>query len=262
MDYRALVAAALMAAAAFDAHAGAALVEFRGSELVISDDGIERPPAALIGSVLTLSIENGDAVDVRIDRLRPDPGVPEGDVILYDLSVVGEDGEWTPVCEPEADGAPHAILQPVADGRIAIFCTGGALGKCIRMGYRPWAVRDGVALGPYWRACVKMIRADYCGDDQPTTLNNMLIDLYDRLGIQKPGANAELTFESAWDEDGAICVAHPRVPQNVTLEALAGNCPRLVDRLGTICTKEAAAGLGTPLIFNASRGDGIPEQDR
>jgi hypothetical protein len=54
-------------------------------------------------------------------------------------------------------------------------------------------------------------------------------------------------------------MAHPRVPQNITLEALGAECPRLADRLGAACTEETASRLGRPLLFNASRGDGVPE---
>lgn len=256
---RMLLTAAALAAVAFAAQAGAARVELQGSELRLIVDGAAQPAAALAGAKLTLMLEDGSIAEVRIDRLTTDRGIPEGDVILYDLSVADADGVWRPVCEAEADGVPHAILQPSADGRIAILCTAGALGKCIRLGYRPWGMRDGVALDGYWRACVKMIRADYCGDDQPTTRDNMLIDLYDRLGIHTAEPMPGLTFEAAWDATGALCVAHPRVPQKIALEVLARNCPRLAGRLGPVCTEGAASDYGTPLIFNASRGDGVPE---
>jgi hypothetical protein len=256
---RTQAAAILLMAAAFHAQASPAKVELRGSELVLIIDDVARPGAALTGAVLALALEDGSEAEVRIDRLAPDPRVPEGDVILYDLSIPGDDGAWVPVCEPEADGAPHAILQPTEDGRIAIFCTAGALGKCIRLGYRPWAARDGVALDAYWRACVRMIRADYCGDDQPTTRDGMLINIHDRLGIQRRDDAPGLTFEAAWNAAGAVCVAHPRVPQKATLESLATSCHRLSGKLGAVCTENTATRFGAPLMFNASRGDGVPE---
>jgi ADYC domain len=258
---RSIAVAAALAATASHAQAAPALVELHGSELVLVVDGVARPAAALVGAMLTLALEDGSLAQVRVDRVAADPRIPEGDVFLYDLSIAGDNGAWTPVCEPEADGAPHAILQRAADGQIAIFCTGGALGKCIRLGYRPWAIKGGVSLDVYWRACVKMIRADYCGDDQPTTLNGMLIDIYDPLGIQKREGKAGLTFEAAWYEDGALCVAHPRVPQKATLQWLADTCPRLAGQLGPECTETSAERFGTPLMFNASRGDGVPEQN-
>lgn len=239
--------------------ARAAEVALRGSELVVSEEGVALPRHALLGAVLTLGLEDGGAAEVRIDRAAVDPGRPEGDVILYDLSVE-EEGGWVPVCAPEADGAPHAVLQPAAGGRIAIFCTAGALGKCVRFGYRPWASRDGVPLEPFWQACTRMVRADYCGDNRPTTRDGMLIDIYDRLGIQVREGAPGLDFEAAWDARGAVCVAHPRVPQNIDLRTLGERCPRLAGRLGADCDEDAARRLGAPLIFNASRGDGVPER--
>lgn len=254
-----LLAVAALAAAVSPVRAGPAEIALQGSELVLAVDGIPQPASGLAGATLTLALESGRSAEVRIDRISADPRVPEGDVFLYDLSLRDDDGNWTPVCEPEADGAPHAILQPTSDGRIAIFCTAGALGKCIRFGYRPWAMRDGQKLDAYWKSCVKMVRADYCGDDQPTTRDNMLIDYYDRLGIAGRDERPELTFEAAWDESGALCVAHPRVPQKATLDWLAETCPRLRGRLGSVCTETTARQFGTPLLLNASRGDGLPE---
>jgi hypothetical protein len=103
------------------------------------------------------------------------------------------------------------------------------------------------------------VRADYCGDEQPTTRDGMLIELHDDLGIQTREDQADLHFEAAWGPGGAICVAHTRVPQKATLDALARDCPRLAGHLGPACTEASAP---EALIFNASRGDGIPEDDR
>ena len=256
--------AALLAAG--DLHADTASVELHGSELVITTDERKLARSELIGAVLALVQEDGRVANVRIDSIVTDPRRVEGDVVLYDLSVMGEDGTWVPVCRPEPDGLPHAVLLSRSDGAIVINCTAGARGKCIRLGYRPWAMHDGVPLGPYWNACIHMIRADYCGDNRPATRDGMLINIYDNLGIQQraapPEPGADFPFEAAWDEQGAICVAHPRVPQNISLEALAAECPRISDHLGPDCTEAAAQRLGTPLLFNASRGDGIPEHAR
>jgi hypothetical protein len=38
--------------------------------------------------------------------------------------------------------------------------------------------------------------------------------------------------------------------------------PRLAGWLGSSCTPEAARRWGSPLLFNESRGDGIPEAER
>jgi hypothetical protein len=48
------------------------------------------------------------------------------------------------------------------------------------------------------QACIYLLRADYGGDDRPSTRNGTLINLYDRFGIQDPGAAAGMEFEAAW----------------------------------------------------------------
>ncbi len=237
-------------------------VRIEGSELVVADGSRLVPRMALVGAILNLDLPDGSNSDVRIDAITVDPQIPWGDVILYDLSIAEAPGHWEPVCAPEADGTPHAILRPTPDGRIAVFCTAGALGKCIRFGYRPWANQMGRSLEPYWQACVRMVRADYCGNDVGTTRDGMLIDIWDNIGIQERTGPTDFSFEAAWGPEGAVCVAHPRVPQHVSLVGLAEACPRLLGRIGSACTEEAARKLGEPLIYNASRGDGIPEAER
>jgi hypothetical protein len=86
----------------------------------------------------------------------------------------------------------------------------------------------------------------------------MVIDVYDSLGINKRDERAGaagVRFEAAWNAEGAVCVAHTRVPQKVTLEQLSGVCPRLVHRLGeAVCSEEQSRRWGEPvLIFNGSR---------
>ena len=99
-----------------------------------------------------------------------------------------------------------------------------------------------------------MTRADYCGDDRPTTRDGTLIDIFDRAGVNDRGADGDgFRFEAAWGEDGALCVAKVRIPENVSLEDVAEMCPRLAGRVGPVCTEETAAGFGTPLVVNRSR---------
>ena len=85
----------------------------------------------------------------------------------------------------------------------------------------------------------------------------MLIDIFDDIGISNPATDHDdLKFEAAWDTNGAICVAHTRVPEKMTLERLAKECPRLRGRTGeAACSLEKAkAGeLGAVLLYNRSR---------
>jgi hypothetical protein len=177
-------------------------------------------------------------------------------------------GALDELCEPDAKGERWAFPlkgqwdangRRISDQGFTLTCSAGAQGKCVRFGYKPWKqTPDGIPLADYHQACVRLVRADYCGG-QGTTRDGMLIDIYDRLGIQRPADEAErqgLRFEAAWNPEGAVCVAHTRVPENMTLVHLGEVCPRLRGHLGDAeCTADAAASgrLGPVLLFNRSR---------
>ena len=46
---------------------------------------------------------------------------------------------------------------------LTLACEGGAITKCIRWGYQPWAQHSGSSLKELHQACTRMARADYCG---------------------------------------------------------------------------------------------------
>ena len=121
----------------------------------------------------------------------------------------------------------------------------------MRFGYRRWDVgADGAPLAPLHAACVRMVRADY-GGDRGWTKNGMRIDLYDSRGVQKPDNAPEDAFEAGWTPDGAVCVRHVRVKENVTLAELEATYPALRGRTGEICTEEFARAHGA-ILFNRS----------
>ena len=71
-------------------------------------------------------------------------------------------------------------------------CRGAVLAKCTEFGYRRWATAtrcslgsgcSDVALAPIHQACTRMMRADYCGDGMPNTVDGHPIDIYDALGV-------------------------------------------------------------------------------
>lgn len=130
------------------------------------------------------------------------------------------------------------------------------------MGYRPWAgTAAGGAMLDHFRACLRMVRAclrmvraDYCGDGRSHTRNGTLINVYDVIGVQKSDRVPELTFETAWAPDGAVCVAKTRIGEVWTLDQLAATCPeRLAGRIGPDCGKTEAMSLPDALLFNDSR---------
>jgi hypothetical protein len=136
---------------------------------------------------------------------------------------------------------------------VSLSCTSGARAKCVRFGYAPTGPGDGAARRERYDACVRMVRADYCGDGEAHTVNGTLIDIYDRDGIQVSDGGPELRFEAGWTAAGAVCVAHPRIAAQGDLDALLARCPRLREAPnGAACTEQAAERAGA-VLFNRSR---------
>lgn len=238
------------------------------SFVVTTSDGGELRSPDLAGAEMTLLVD-GRLHRIRINGVERDPDdrrptTSQDDTVwLHDLSMRLPDGTWGPVCQPGPDGRAAGFplrgrrgaayrLEPAEDGVFEIVCTDAAHGKCVRFGYHPWrSTPDGVALLPYYNACILMIRGDYAGTDSPKTRNGMRIDINDRLGMQPPEFDPALHFEAGWTPDGAVCVAHPRVKENVTLAQLEAEIPRLRGRTGAICTEAFARAHGA-LILNRS----------
>jgi len=238
-------------------------VEVQGTEFKVTlSDGRVLRSRELIGARLVIAM-GGQAVRVRIDAVEPDPDAKNGAVFLHTFSAELADGTWQNVCDAGPDGRrqgfpvagrPRAdgMLEPADPGIFELACTSGALGKCIRFGYRPWAFAQGLELRELYNACIRMVRADYCGNGTATTKDGQAIDMYDDLGIQKHEDQPTMDFEAGWTEEGAACVRHTRVKENATLESLVAACPRLKDRVGPACTEDTARQLGARL-FNRSK---------
>ena len=252
-----------IAAAFMPALAGAATLQSieadRTQFKVTLTDGRELRSPDLVGATLTVAVR-GNIRRMRIDAVETDPGAPQ--VFLHTLSVEAADGSWENICKPGPDGRRQAFplagrahadatIRPAEQGAFEITCTGGAQGKCVRFGYGAWDAPQGTSGHDLYNACVRMVRADYSGEGNGTTRDGMLIDLYDRFGIQRSDNDPRLEFEAGWNKDGAVCVRHVRVKDNVTLDALE-QLPALRGRIGTVCTEEFAREHGA-VMFNRSR---------
>jgi hypothetical protein len=223
-------------------------------------DGTIKQGGDLVGMVLDF-VKDGVPVRVRIDGVKPDPSDKTGKVFLHDFRLV-DTGE--PLCEAAPDGQRTGFPlagRATADNRIVagspgdfeLICAGGAFGKCVRWGYHPWeTTADGRPMRDYYDACVRMVRADYCGDGRGWTRTGMAIDVFDDLGIQtaESRADASFSFEAGWTPAGATCVAHTRVPENLTLDRLKSICPRLPS--SAPCDEEHARAAGA-ILFDRSR---------
>jgi hypothetical protein len=168
------------------------------------------------------------------------------------MSVRASGGEWGEFCGADPQGEHLGMVYPGEDSMLRLTCSGGAIGKCIRFGCRPWArSAAGVPLAPYHAACVNLIRAAYGGPEHAWTRNGMRIDVYDHIGIQHPANEPDVAFEAGWTPAGAVCVAHVRVPQNGSLAEVAATAPSLAGLTGADCTEDRAVSLGA-LVLNRS----------
>lgn len=203
-------------------------------------DGTVMPQTALPGVVLAIGDGSGRQRQLRIDAVEVDPKDPAGEVVLYSFSERdAQSGEWHNACLPDPEGrrmgfplagAFTAEMQHVdRPGRFAITCTGGAEGKCVRFGYKPWrSAPDGTPLAPYYQTCVRLVRADYLGDGVGNTRNGTPIVIFDKIGIRADGPAPGMTLEAAWGPDGAVCVRHTRLQDVLSTAALAERSPQLV----------------------------------
>ncbi|HEU4727060.1 MAG TPA: ADYC domain-containing protein [Kofleriaceae bacterium] len=113
--------------------------------------------------------------------------------------------------------------------QITFGCTNGAIGKCVdTAGYKPWALAklECSGSGPGFHcqqptkellheACVRMVRADYCGDGMSHTVNGVDIDLWDQSQVNtmspysQTSSNGGVPFghEAEWTANGARCLS-------------------------------------------------------
>ena len=236
-------------------------IDVEGTEFKVTlSDGRMLRSAELVGATLTIST-GGGMMRLRIDAVERDRERWQAPIWLHSFSTEAADGSRQPLCEPGPDGGRQGFplagrprsdgaMEPAEPGIFEIVCTSGARGKCVRFGYFPWV---STAMRDIYDACVRMVRADYCGDAEGTTRDGMRIDLYDDRGIQQADSDPAQEFEAGWTAAGAVCVHHVRVKENISLERLAASCPRLSDRLGTTCTEERARALGALLFVRSPR---------
>ncbi|MGQ0444146.1 MAG: ADYC domain-containing protein [Beijerinckiaceae bacterium] len=125
-------------------------VEVEGTAFRITlSDGRIVPQDRLPGTILALGDGSGARRRIRIDAVVRDSKDPAREIVLYKLSEQdAESGEWHNLCLLDPDGRRHGFLLAgafTAGGRyepsrpgILLTCTGGAEGKCVRFGYKPW----------------------------------------------------------------------------------------------------------------------------
>jgi ADYC domain len=229
-------------------------------KVTMSDGTVLRSPD-LVGAQLVIAVA-GQRVQLRIDAVERDPDAKRDEVWLHTFSIQADDGSWRNPCEAGPDRRrqgfplagrvrmPDGLFEPAELGTFELTCTSGAQGKCVRFGYPPWGGEDALAL---FNACVRMIRADYCGDGEPHTRAGTPIEIYDNTGTEGNQPPAGMELEAVWAPQGAVCVHHVRIGEVFSLDNLKQNCPRFkLEDLGAGCTEERMSRGPSTLLMNKS----------
>ena len=202
-------------------------LRLNGPELGVAVPGLEIGKGGLVGAILTGSRADGTLVSFEVRAGREGTGASNlAGIWFYDVLMTTKEGT-RPFCGTTADGAPISAIAlegqwieksgtpgagskiPGAGG-ITFACRGFALAKCVEWGYRPWVTHPVLgSLERYHQACVRLVRADYCGDGRSFTRTGTPVNLYDQAGIQKD-TEAWLP-EAEWGEKGAVCLNHRRL---------------------------------------------------
>jgi len=219
------------------------------------------------GDLIGAELDIGPVGVIRIDAIERDSGARFDEVWLHTLQLRTPGSMvFSNFCTPDPYGDTRAVVYPgyfdealryVPDAaRFSFSCVSGVEAKCLRWGYLPWrtAPNTGESLAPYYETCIRLARADYLGDNRPSTRDGTSIDVYDRVGVQQRTPGLDMRFEAGWNTSGAVCVHHTRIPANLTLAALrARRGGRALPGLGDTCNEHQAQADGA-LLYNRSRG--------
>jgi hypothetical protein len=117
---------------------------------------------------------------------------------FWDASATWNDGTGIVTLSCDANGN-HAGVEQFSEAD-------GAITKCVRQ----WLL-DPKTFSDAFQACIRMARADYCGDGHPHTFNGT------NVGVSTPRDPMKVSdcgdgrcFEASWSKNGAVCIARPR----------------------------------------------------
>jgi ADYC domain-containing protein len=242
------------------------LVEADRTEFKVTlSDGTILRSADLVGAQMVIA-SGAHSLLLRLEAVERDPDAKQGQVWLHTFSTRVAGGSWHNPCEVGPDGRrqgfplagrvrpPDKMFEPAESGTFELACTAGAEGKCIRFGFFPWTNPNGLA---FFNACIRMTRADYCGNGEPHTRAGIAIEIFDKnTGSRTKDSSAGMEFEAAWGPLGAVCVHRVRVAEIYSLDALRASCPRLKSEdIGAGCTETRVMQDPGVLLMNKSAVD-------
>lgn len=184
---------------------------YKGADLI----GIETSGQLSDGSMRQIHFKAYDAISVPATNLYLVAYVDSGESVCGD-----REGQpiWAAILPQiyDENTGNEVASDPT---KYTFSCRFGAIQRCQEVGY----VKNGTGfesngtssrtrnLNDYHAACVKMLRADYCGNGKAHTFEGTTVDFYDHLvngNKAKTGTTGQDGYylESDWDIDGAHCL--------------------------------------------------------
>lgn len=240
-----------------------ATIVLNGTELVLADANglLLYSGTGLVGATIPTELATGEVVQLTIESVTFDAAAG---AYLYEVTYPNaKNGKAEPLCDKVNGKAVRALAlagtysddtgaNTPDPSRFTFACVNAAIGKCALWGYHPGKTRQECLSSlckqqplPSWhQACIRMVRADYCGDGVPHTRDGTAINVWDNLGIESPDPSS-WEMEAEWTQDGARCIRHTRWLQadsssTVTdLEYVRRTCPsRLAENQPTACNSD------------------------
>lgn len=236
------------------------------------EDGQPISGTDFIGMEFDAELDDESTQEVRIDDISDSglPGLQFFSVKYYD------NGSWYDICENGEKAIPlhgkwnSSSAAHIDDGNVFTFaCRGAAIAKCVEWGYRQWGTKQECrggdckqqSLHSLHLACIRMVRADYCGDGKTWTEDGTTVDIFDGVGVLAEDSMYGEGIEADWSADGAHCIQHTRWEDSASstpaLDYIQANCPERLAGVSapndTTCTPEnstfhTAIGFDTPLL--------------
>jgi hypothetical protein len=205
--------------------------------------------AQLVGTTWTASTSGKGmptTVKLRIDAATAGTA-PNAEMWFYSVSYQTTTG-WTPLCGLDASNqpiqavavagvwgpqGPDAAAYSASTTQFTVACRAKTIAKCVELGYKPYK-----GFTNQLQACVRLLRADYCGTGTPNTVDGTTLNLYDNAGVQ---ADTEAWLpEAEWGPSGATCINSNNNPRWMLVSSKAPSCAQ---RLATpTCGTSFSAG--------------------
>jgi len=163
--------------------------------------------ASYVGSTWTGTASNGDTVNLKIVSGAA-LAAPNSEVWEYEIQFQNQAG-WQPLCGMNGSTPIKAIsvagtwnatgTWASSSSQFSFACRGKSVAKCVELKYKTYK-----GYSNQMASCVRLLRADYCGNGTSYTVDGHIVNLWDNLNIQVD--SQAWTLEAAWGPSGAKCL--------------------------------------------------------